>query len=324
MVSSIVSSGFIPSSMFTSHQSKVFDTDVTIGILDARSSGQKIFRQIENDAKRFEQKFSRFVPTSELNQINQKKNLRMKVGPETLALLRSAKKFFRQTEGLFDPTIVVALTELGYNKTFRELQNQPASRARIKANFKKRIPFTALKINATDCTVTAPLGLELDLGGIAKGYWVDQAAQFLNQVSRNFWISAGGDMYLRGHGEGGVNFEVGIENPLKPGVNILKLNLPTRGLGIATSGIVKRRGVSGEIFWHHIIDPRSGLSVENSILTVTVIASSTVAADIMAKTILILGIRRGLAKINSMRNCACVIIDRKLRMHISKGLKKFL
>lgn len=307
--------------MFFSHQFNAFDTDIFIGLILEKDSSKEIFKEIELHAKKFEQKFSRFIADSELNQINRKETQEIKVSPEMLEVLTKAQKAFRQTNGIFDPTILTLLNELGYDQTFNRLQKKSFSIADLKNNFQKRILFQNLKINQKTQTISAPLGLKLDLGGIAKGYWVDEVRQILSQFSKNFWISAGGDVYLKGKQENGETWKIGVQNPLNLNQDLLSLNLPSKGIGVATSGIMKRKA---ENAWHHLINPRKGTSAKNSILAVTVLAKSTFEADVLAKTVLILGIKKGIAKINSLKNYECLIIDNKAKIHISKGLKTFL
>lgn len=310
--------------MLTFHQFKAFDSDLCIVIANPEKDFLKIFQRIETHAKLFEKKFSRFLPSSELNQLNCKKKPEKKISPQMLDLLTQAQTYFKKTEGIFDPTVFISLNQIGYNQSFANIQNQNFSPAKVKQLFKTRTPFQQLKINQKTQTIQSPLNLKLDLGGIAKGYWVDLIQKILIQYTKDFWISAGGDLYLQGQNEQNYPWHVGIQDPLNPKSDILTLILPSNGIAVATSGIIKRKGGDKNNSWHHLIDPRKGLPVRNSIRTVTVIAPSTIQADIMAKTILILGTKKGLAKINQLQNHECVIIDQKGKTHYSKGLTKFL
>lgn len=310
--------------MLVSHQFHAFDTDISIAAVSENINIKNIFQKIETNAEIFEKKFSRFDSKSELNKINYKKTKQIKVSKEMLDLLSKAKQAFRKTKGLFDPTILTSLENIGYNKTFSKIDQKNISLPEIKTKFKTRIPFSRLRINKKNQIIASPPSLLIDLGGIAKGYWVDKIVPLLNKYSDSFWISAGGDIFIKGKKENGNLWEVGVQNPLNLDNDILTLNVPSHGIGIATSGITKRHGKNGKIFWHHIIDPHSGIPVKNDILSVTVLTNSTTNADIIAKTILILGIQQGLAKINTMRNYECIIIDKKSKIHVSKGIKKFL
>jgi len=314
--------------MFASHQFKAFDTDIFMGAFCENCNYKIIFDKVEMSAKNFEEKFSRFKSKGELNRLNKGLGGKIKVSEEMMDLLTKAKKAYKSTNGLFDPTVLVSLNGIGYDKSFSALGNSQNTEQNlavlIKKKFKERKTFDSLKINKKQSTVSLPVGFSMDLGGIAKGYWVDKTQKILSEYFNDFWISAGGDVYIKGKKEDGTPWEIGIQNPLKLDSDILKLNLPASGFGVATSGITKRHGVKNKIHWHHIIDVRTGLSVNNSVLSVTIISKSTMDADVMAKTILVLGTKKGIALINAMRDYECVIIDNELKLHISKGIKKFL
>jgi thiamine biosynthesis lipoprotein len=315
--------------MYLSHQFKAFDTDVFIGIVTDKNTTKTILNKIEKDAKSFEKKFSRFDSSSELNKLNNANGKKIKVSIEMIDLLKKSKIAYKNTDGLFDPTVLVSLQKIGYDKSFKATspvtKNPKTTKnlaTTIKTNFQKRTKFDALKI--TKNTITIPKGLVLDLGGIAKGYWVDKITKILAKQYKNFWISAGGDVYLKGTKEDGKLWEIGVQNPAIFDQDILTLKTPKKGIGIATSGIAKRHGIKDGIKWHHLINSKTGLPVDNSILAVTAIANSTMAADVMAKTTLMLGIKKGLALINSMRDYGCIIIDNDLKIYTSKEIKKFL
>ena len=310
--------------MQTGHQFRAFDTDIFLGIINQEGKLEALIDEVENSARDFERQFSRFDETSELSALNSSSGKKIKVSKKMIDLLTKAKEAYLKTQGIFDPTVLVSLKNIGYDKTFKDIQKSTLQVSTIKEKFKNRISFDNLKIDQKNQIIESPSGLSLDLGGIAKGYWVDETSKILNKHSENFFLSAGGDIFIKGKNEEQNSWTMGIQNPLELDSDIATLTLPKQGFGVATSGIVKRHGVNDNFSWHHIIDPRTGLPAKNSILSVTTIANSAMDADIMAKTILILGIKKGLALINSMRDYECIIIDKDLRIHSSKGTKKFL
>jgi len=304
------------------HQFRAFNTDIIFCLIAKQIDRQKIIDQIETSAKKFEKKFSRFDPGSELNAINNKNTMQIKVSVEMLDLLIKAKKAYSKSQGIFDPTILKYLEAAGYNQSF-EIINASTGGEKVSL---KTVPlkidsghFSALKIEKLKSKITSPIGMKIDLGGIAKGSWVDRAANILQKYSSNFWISAGGDIFLKGKNIDGKPWQVGVQNPLNLTKDLLKIQLPNDETGIATSGITYRQGFKGKKHWHHLIDPRSGRPAQNSILSVSVIAKSTIDADIMAKTVLLMGIKKGLAYMNSMPDHACIIIDKNLKQHYSSA-----
>jgi thiamine biosynthesis lipoprotein len=117
-------------------------------------------------------------------------------------------------------------------------------------------------------TIELSGGTRLDLGGIAKGYAVDRAAELL-AVAGPCLVNAGGDLAVRGG-----SWPVGV----LPGVT-LEL---TRG-AIATTGRDRRRWLRGGEEMHHVIDPDTGRPAATDLLQVTVVALTAAEAEILAK-----------------------------------------
>ncbi len=310
------------------HQFRAYDTDVELCLVtDDEPLSAAIVKQIERAAVDFEKRFSRFDTASELSQINAGAGRRVAISPEMMEVLCLAREAFRISDGVFDPTIGAVLSESGYDNSFalltgsRETPDTAAGGVRTDV---ESYSFHDVLIDEHNMTVEVPAGVSIDLGGIAKGFWVDQMKNLLDKYFENYWIGAGGDFFFRGLDEMGEPWQVTIQNPLMLGENILSLNVPADGCGVATSGITKRQGIHHGKKWNHLIDTRTNARVKNSVLAVTVLAGSTADADVLAKTVLILGVRRGLAFIRKIEKAECVIIDRNLKMHISAGIKKFL
>jgi len=308
--------------MILNHQFKAFDTEIELCVVASADDFKSLIGKIEQSAENFEKRFSRFDEFSELSKINNKITQEIKISEEMLKVLLKSKEAYQMTAGIFDPTIYNVLRASGYDKSFDSITN---SDAYINEQFElKKYSFKELIINEKTKSIKLPVGMKIDLGGIAKGYWVDQMKELLDQDCSSYWLSAGGDIFFRGVNESSENWQVALQNPLKLDENLLYLNISEEGYGVATSGVTKRQGIKNGKKWSHLIDPRQNTRVKNTVLAVTVIAKSTTDADVMAKTVLILGIRKGLALVNSNEDYECVIVDNKLKMHISRDLKKFL
>jgi thiamine biosynthesis lipoprotein len=129
--------------------------------------------------------------------------------------------------------------------------------------------------------------MEIDLGGIAKGWIVEKAARLLNQYVDICGVSAGGDILLIGHPLDGRDWDVYLEDPRSPTETLAQLHV--RSGAVATSSIMKRAWSQGEKIRHHLIDPRTGEPAQTDWLSVTVIAPSVITAEVYAKAILIAG-----------------------------------
>ncbi len=303
---------------------KALGTDVVITAALPETQ-QNILLEAEKLVRDFEQRFSRFIPGNELDRFNHSGSRRLNLSPELIALLQLAQHYYFLTDGIFDPTIITSLTALGYNQDFAALSLKPPvaiDLEKLTADFRARPPMSDLKIQGTE--VSCPENFAVDLGGIGKGYLVNYLGQKLFSSVENYWISAGGDILVSGQDANEIGWKIGVQNPNQPEQNIFFINTQGRKIGIATSGIIKRAGQTGDFKWHHIIDPRTGLPVKNDLLSVTVVAPDTTQADILAKTVLILGAEAGLKFIESQANAAGVIFPRQGNPIFSRGFEFYL
>lgn len=235
-------------------------------------------KEVFSNMKSFEERYSRFKEGNLLWHWNHSQS--MEIHPEFFELLAAAQYFYRQTEGLFDPSILSVLEEAGYTGAPYRSQTVHAP------------AFSALSLDRSTLTTEKPRELLVDLGGIGKGYAVDQEVILLNKHFDNFLIDAGGDVYVRGGNqkEGYPYWAVAVEHPVlgTPPCALLLL----RDLAVATSGRNRRHWKQNGKETHHLINPLTKKSARGDYLSVTVIAGSTVAADALAKWLFIAGHER--------------------------------
>lgn len=307
---------------------KAMGTDIII-TASLKTEQQNILAEAEKAVIDFETRFSRFIVGNELSELNNSLHEKQAVSEIMVELLKEVKHYYLETKNIFDPTVIGSLEAIGYDKNFDLISSksdQPDPEkpdlARIKKIFLSRPKITDLKIKGR--MINRPLGLRLDFGGIGKGYIIDFLSHKFFGSVKNYWISAGGDLIVSGHQDNNFGWDIGVQDPLQPEQDIFCINTKGEKLGVATSGIIKRTGKTGDFNWHHIIDPRSGLPVLNDILSVTVISSSATRADVFAKTVLILGEKDGLNFIEDKNDSACLIFTKHKKPIFSKRANLFL
>ncbi len=235
-----------------------------------------------------ERRFTRFSEYSELSQLNRSAGTWFHASPDLLQVILLAEYSVKQTQGLFDPSILPDLQRIGYDRTMDLILAEgvffpPTPTPR------QRTPFDGIVIRPDESLICLPPGLLLDLGGIAKGWIAEQAAAILAEYSPASGVSAGGDMYLSGLPQGMDSWPVSLDDPRHPGETLTVLNIPPGA--VATSSITKRAWKQGEKQRHHLIDPRTGEPAETDWLSVTVIAEHTDLCEVFAKALLIAGSR---------------------------------
>ena len=244
--------------------------------------GLQIVRMLFSE---WEETFSRFLPESELSQINQQAGTPVAVSDLFYDVLATALTAAQATEGVYDPALLDQLEQLGYDRTFDEL---PANR------FDPIIPgepggrWHGIKVDPIRRQVTLPAGIKLDFGGIAKGMAVDVVLEGLYQSGiSSALVNAGGDLSVLGLPPSSEQWLVAV-----PGQKQY-WTIPLHHGAIATSGIAHRYWRQGNILRHHILDPRTGLPAQSDLWSVTVVADRCEQAEVAAKVAFILGSKSG-------------------------------
>ncbi|MBI5306594.1 FAD:protein FMN transferase [Candidatus Wolfebacteria bacterium] len=305
---------------------KSMGTDVEIFIsTENKKLAEEKIKWLKKTLFYFENRFSRFIKNNELGKLNFSSSENFLASPTMTDILKKGQQFHKITKGVFDPTIITSLENFGYDKDFNDLEkNQednfdPAHKIMCGKKFEKG-SFGEIIIDEEKRTIRKNGSFKIDLGGIGKGYIIDLLTGEFGKYFSDFWISAGGDMFLSGKNDG-QNWQVNIQNPFDLKNNIATIiEIKNSRMAVATSGIVKRQWRKGKKLFHHLIDPKTGLPVENDILSATVIAPDAISADVFAKTVVIMGIKKGIDFINSQADVECFIIDKGMNFHLSKNM----
>ena len=280
------------------------NTVVTLAAPDLAEADE---RQLAHEVARLfadtERRFSRFRDDSELAALN-RATRPIVVSPELVELLCAARAHAEETHGLFDPTVGSALCRAGYDRSFasglldRDAPTTPAT----------PVHFADLELDEHTCRVSRPPHVQLDFGGFLKGRTVDRAARLAPAA---VMIDAGGDALLRGTAEGWL---VDVEDPFDARNTVVTLRVRDRA--IATSASNRRRWRLGDQIAHHLIDPRTGEASRSDLAQVTVLASSAERADVLAKTIFLLGATTGTRMVEHHADLGAVLVTRSGVLHV--------
>jgi thiamine biosynthesis lipoprotein len=279
----------------------------------------------------FEKRFSRFDPDSELSHLNNCRQERFQASQTLLDALEAALWAAEMTGGLYDPTILNALEQAGYDRSFEQIAQPAAGLAWSAPNGQKNghpspgwsraFSYRSIHLIRASREIFKPVGLRLDLGGIGKGWTVDRAADRLQGLGP-FLINAGGDIYGYQTPPGRSGWEIDIIHPLQPDSFIARVHLHHRAL--ATSTIARRRWQRNGRTMHHLIDPRTGQPAQTDALSVSVIADRTMAAEIYAKVALILGSEAGIRYLNRLPGIEGLIFTTAGEIRHTQRLEEYL
>jgi thiamine biosynthesis lipoprotein len=241
----------------------------------------------------------------------------VQVAPEVFEALTSARRISEWTDGKFDVTFA-ALSDL-----WRFDDQDKDSRIPDPAQVKQRLPLVDYRALVLDPAArTAFLqhrGMRAHLGGIGKGYAVEQAVKlFRDRGVKDFMIQAGGDLYVGGTKDGRP-WNLGINDPRGPGGSSFA-SLALSDATFSTSGDYERFFMHDGVRYHHILDPDTGEPARLS-RSVTIVAASPVVADGLSTGVFILGPEKGMALIERLPDVEGVIVSANNEVLVSSGLK---
>lgn len=258
----------------------------TVVVLTPDHASQPALNLTRDLFEEWERAFSRFRPESELSRLNASAGIRTSVSPLMLRALNAALDAARATRGVFDPTILLRMIEIGYDRSFESLApRQPAAPDRAPS---PTGGWRDIEVHESRRMVRLPPGVGLDFGGIAKGMAVDAALALLEERGLTpAMVNAGGDLAVRGTPADSPDWPLAV--PGKDEGWVIGLE---RG-AVATSGVARRQWRQGDVERHHIIDPRTGEPAASALWSVTAIAGACAQAEVAAKAAFILGAEAG-------------------------------
>ncbi len=267
----------------------------------------------------WEQVLSRFRIDSELTRLNQVHEQPVHVSPVLWDVFQAARQAEQLTAGLVTPTVLNAMLDAGYDRTFDELPHlAPAITASVEPT---AAPLKDLSVNETDRTITLPQGVGLDFGGVAKG-WAAHQAMLRLQAEGPALVDAAGDIAISGPRSDGSPWQIGVADPFHDQGEIETLFLSR--CGVATSGKNRRRWTRDGALKHHIISPLTNQPAETDALTVTVVAPDVMQAEAAAKAAFIMGSQTGLEWIEAHSDFAALFILDNAQMIYSQKMEEYL
>ncbi|NND72094.1 MAG: FAD:protein FMN transferase [Rhodothermales bacterium] len=265
---------------------------------EASSSIAKSFAAVT----RIDEHLSIYKPESAVSRLN----LGLSVADiDLVKVCKAARQFGELTEGYLDVTVLPVLRNLG----FRPGELSPSSTSHI--DFRK--------LRVTDSDVHTVGNVQVDLGGIAKGYAVDEATRELRgeQVESGL-IEAGGDIYALGSRPDGSSWTIGIRDPRNPARLFATVRLTNSA--VATSGGYFDSHVVNGSDASHLINPKTGESVSH-VLSATIVAPSAMTADALATATSVQPRAQAQALIESLKEVEGVWIYSDGSIFVTPGLR---
>lgn len=243
---------------------------------------RKVADAAEREARRIEAKFSRYRADSVIGQINASGGAAIAVDAETASLLDFADQCFGLSGGLFDVTSGVLRRAWTFDGSDRLPAPEKIRALRPLIGWRKATWRKPL--------FTLPLGMEIDLGGLAKEYAVDRVLlEVMGLTGAPALVNFGGDLRVSGPRADGRPWKVAIESVEASGEMAAMLELKDGAL--ATSGDARRYLLRDGIRYSHILNPKTGWPVKDAPRSVTIAAATCVEAGLTATLAMLWGAR---------------------------------
>ena len=267
------------------------------------------------EIERLDKLLSRHNPASDVSRLSES-DTGNKVAAETAEVVSLGLNVAKHSDGAFDLTLGRLKALWGFDQETPSVPGQEAISAALADIGPDSLFLNGQKVNKR------ARHLQLDLGGIAKGYAVDQAIATLKKHGvTNAAVNAGGDMYLLGQRPQRSKrpqraWRIGIQHPRQKD-GVLE-TVQVRDRSVVTSGDYERFFEQDGIRYHHIFDPQNGLPAR-ACQSVSCTAGRAVIGDPLATAVFVLGPEAGLLLLTQYPQAEGLIVAADATLHTSPG-----
>lgn len=273
----------------------------------------EIRNEVEQRLMEINRQISNYQPDSELSKFNRAPaNTPLQVSPEFARVVRFGLELSRRSHGAFDPTLGPVINLWGFGN---ESTGHTVPPDALLESTRRKTGWKLLSLTDDNELLKTIPDLALDLGGVGKGFGVDQMAAVLQSHGlTDFYTSIAGEVRVLGLSPRGTNWHLGISTPVD---NWRETDTMAAGVwlsnqALSTSGDYQKFFLDAQGQRQcHIIDPRTGRPVQHHLAGVSVVAPDSMTADGLGTTLFVLGLKDGMKFIDSWTNAAALFIVRE-------------
>lgn len=265
--------------------------------------------RIDSIFSRLDQSLSIYSPTSLISQFNQSR-LGVKTDAHLRQVVQKSLEIFNKTNGVFDITVYPLVNAWGFGT--EKVTSLPDS-AMITLLL-ACVGSGKLRLSQHQLSKTVPC-TKIDVNGIAQGYSVDVIALYLEKLGvRNYLIEVGGEIRVKGRKyPQNIPMSIGIQTPTPNDFESASIQrvIQVKQGAVTTSGNYRKYRQIGQKRISHIIDPKTGYTVQNELISVTVVAKDALTADGYDNALLAMGLPQALTFLRRHRNLDAYFIYQK-------------
>lgn len=308
--------------MGTTYHIKYITEGTSQSVSDVHEGIERILKDVNN-------KMSTYIPTSELSRFNQNRqvNVPIEISPDLAKVVGEAIRLNQVTQGALDVTVgpLVNLWGFGPEKRIEKAptQEQLDERRAWVGIEKLKLTERAGKFYLEKAVPE----LYVDLSSIAKGFGVDQVADYLaNSGINNYMVEIGGEIRAQGKNSENKPWQIAIEKPTFDGSRSIEEVVGLHNLAMATSGDYRIYFEENGVRYSHEINPQTGRPIQHHLASITVLDSSSMTADGLSTGLFVLGENEAL-KVAEQKQLAVYLIiktENGFEVKISSAFKKLI
>ncbi len=263
-----------------------------------------------------EDKMSARIDDSEIAMLN--KTGEAVLSDDTYYVLNKAMDMAKWSNGAFDPTLLPIIHLWGFDSDVED------RRVPNEKDIKKELEYVGYqKVSLDESTNTVKIldGMGIDLGGIAKGYAADESKQiFVENGVTSALLDLGGNVVAIGNRPDGENWHIGLKDPRSENESEYFGIISVSDQTVVTSGDYERYFIQDGKRYHHIFDSKTGYPSDDSLISVTIVADSSIQADALSTAVFVMGKDRGLRLIETLDNTEAVVVTADKKVYTTSGI----
>ena len=296
-------------------ESEIFALDTAITLKVYGSKRDEVLKKLEDKINELDDMLSTGKETSEVSRLN--RSGEAVLSPTMANLIMRSKAIYDKTDGLFDITIYPLMELWGFST-----KNYKVPSGKEIAEKLKLVGFDKIDFNEETRKISFKnKGMEIDFGGIGKGYITDELVKILtDEKVESAIINLGGNVFGFRKKPDGSLWNIAIRDPNEPDKYMAAIRLEDSA--VITSGGYERYFEENGIIYHHILDPRTGKPSDSGLKSVSIISKDGTLADALSTSLFIMGEEKAIGYWKENGNDFDILLMTKdNRLLVSVGIK---
>lgn len=290
---------------------EVFAMD-TIMSLNIYNSSNDVLNLCEERIIELESLFSTTNENSEISILNN--NSKAMLSKDTFNLIENSLKICDSTNGALDISIYPLVQAWGFTTNSFKVPSDGEIN-----NLLNYVDYKKVALSKEDTTVTLSPNMKIDLGSTAKGYTSKSLIEILkNSNVTSALLNLGGNVHALGSKPDNTPWKIAIKNP-NNNSNALAINIIDKA--VITSGAYERYFIDNNGKKHgHIIDPKTGIPIENDLLSVTIVGEDAVLCDALSTSLFVIGLEKSIEYWKKNNNFDAIFITKNNNIYITERI----